>query len=126
MVTRYKNAAYWEGFQAVEQHRVCTYTLEKDRNDWARGFSAGIEEERISKIWYKSRTIIVGIGLLIIGVGVILYGVWGGGGNTYIGLGGGVTGSSILMTGLRLITNTNVTLTNGYAGSSGSTIITPH
>jgi len=112
MLGRRKNAAYWEGWQAVELHRQCTYTVESDRKDWARGFAAGVAEERGAKMWYHSRTMIVGLSLLAVGVGLITYGVIVGG-NTTIGIGSGLTASSILMTALRLITNSQITCGSG-------------
>lgn len=124
MTTKCKNAAYWEGWQAYGQKRICQYTDIKDRNDWARGFAAAIHEDRDSKVWYKSRTIVVGIALLVIGAGIAIYGMLGDGGQVYAGFGSGVGSSSLLMTALRLITNTNVTFTTGGSvnGVNGAVI----
>lgn len=113
VLSRRKSAAYWEGWQAVEQHRTCSYTELKDREEWARGFSDGVDEERGSKVWYKSKTMIVGLVLLMVGAGVAVYGVAGGGGQVYTGFGSGVGSSSLLMTALRLITGTSVSFSGG-------------
>jgi ribosome modulation factor len=108
-----KTAEYWEGWQAVEQHRTCPYTDQKQRKDWAKGFSDGVGEERDSKVWYKSRTMIVGLSLLVIGTGLAVYGIWAGGGQAIAGFGTGITTSSILMSALRLITKTDISFSSG-------------
>ena len=108
-----KTAEYWEGWQAVEQHRTCPYTDQKQRKDWARGFSDGVGEERDTKVWYKSRTIILGMVLLVVGVGMAIYSTWVGGGQAIAGFGTGISTSSILMSAMRLITNTNISLNSG-------------
>jgi hypothetical protein len=105
-----KSAAYWEGWQAVELHRQCQYTDLKGRREWSKGFADGVIEMRGSKVWYKSRTMIIGIVLLLIGIGLFVYGIYSGG-STMIGAGAGTTASSILMTALRLISSTNISIT---------------
>jgi len=108
-----KTAAYWEGWQAVELHRQCSYTTEVDRKEWAKGFADGVDEERGSKVWYKSRTLIVGIILLVVGITLAVCGVLAGGGQAMTGFGSGISASSLVMTALRLVTSQNISLTSG-------------
>lgn len=122
-VTRQRSVEYWEGWQAVELHRQCTYTDPQQRKEWARGFADGVAEERGNKAWYKSRTMIVGLGLLLAGVGLVIYGTYFSGGSSggvvsstgpfMAGAGSGLTASSIIMSALRLITNSGVSLGGG-------------
>src|SRR3972149_9637132 len=111
----HKSAAYWEGWQAVQTRQPCRYTEGRDRADWAKGFAAGVEEDRGSKVWWRSKTMIVGLSLLVVGVGVAIYGMMGSGGDgqVYTGFGAGVGGTSLLTMALRLITGTRVSLSGG-------------
>jgi hypothetical protein len=112
---RTKSVEYWEGWQAVELHKQCSYTDSKQRKEWAKGFADGVIEMRGSKSWYKSRTMIVGLSMLFVGVSLIGYGIYSGG-TTIIGAGTGVTATSVLMAALRMISNTNITLGPGGGG----------
>jgi len=107
--TGQKSVEYWEGWQAVELHKQCTYTDTKQRKEWAKGFAAGVNEMRGSKSWYKSRTMIIGLGMLAVGVGLVVYGLYDGG-PTIVGAGSGVTATSLVMAALRVMTTTNITL----------------
>ena len=107
---RPKSAAYWEGWQAVELKRQCTFTTEAERRDWARGFADGVVEARGFKVWYKSKTLIVGFAMLIAGLAIVVYGIWAGGGEVAVGAGAGISGTSVVMAALRLITNTDIGL----------------
>jgi hypothetical protein len=113
-----RSVEYWEGWQAVELHKQCTYTDPKQRKEWAKGFADGVKEMRGNKSWYKSRTMIVGLFMLAVGVGLIGYGLYFGGPSekTLIGAGTGVTAMSIVMAALRLITNSNISLGGGGGG----------
>ena len=105
-----KSAAYWEGWQAVELKRQCTFTTEVDRRDWAKGFADGVAEARTGKVWYKSRTLIIGFAMLVGGLGLVAWGVWADGGKLAVGAGTGISGTSVVMAALRLITATDITL----------------
>lgn len=104
-----KSATYWEGWQAVSLNRQCTYTDPKERKEWAKGFADGVDEMRGSKVWWKSRTLIIGVGMLVFGVGLGIYGMYGQSPNapTIMGAGMGMSASSIVMSALRLITSNN-------------------
>jgi hypothetical protein len=104
-----RSVEYWEGWQAVELKKQCTYTDAKQRKEWARGFAAGVIEMRGFKAWYRSKTMIVGLSLLGIGVGFLVYGYYYDASGVF-GAGTGITATSVLMAALRLITNTNITI----------------
>jgi len=112
---RVRTAEYWEGYQAFTTRQPCKYTLEQpdQRRDWAAGYCTAVDVDADSKVWYKSRGVMVGLGLLVIGVGIGVYGVWGGGGQMVASYGGGVSSASVITTALRLIAGTNVTLFSG-------------
>jgi hypothetical protein len=103
-----KSVEYWEGWQAVDLKKQCTYTDPKQRKEWAKGFADGVKGDINSKIWYKSRTMIVGLIMLSVGAGLTIYGIWAGGGSMVTGFGSGISSSSIIMAALRLITEKEV------------------
>jgi hypothetical protein len=104
-----KSVEYWEGWQAVELKRQCTYIDPKQRKEWSKGFAVGVKDMLGVKRWYRSKTIIAGLSLLSIGVGLLIYGYYYDA-SAVFGAGSGVTATSILMAALRLITNTNITI----------------
>lgn len=118
-----KSVEYWEGWQAFGLHKQCTYSDPKQRKDWAKGFADAVNEDRGSKVWYKSKTLIVGIALLVVGTALIIYGSFVGKEHMIIGFGSGITVSSIMMTALRLITSTGVTI--GAPGATGQYTLPP-
>jgi ribosome modulation factor len=103
-----KNAAYWEGWQAVEIKHQCSYADADQRKSWARGFQDAVNQGARSKMWYDSRTLLVGLAMLAVGCFLIINSLWYNGGHLQLGIGSGVSSSSIIMAALRLITNTEV------------------
>ena len=112
VLRRTKTAAYFEGYQAVSLRQQCQYTDKPNRDDWARGFKAGLVALKGSTVWWKSRTILVGVVLLILGLGIAVYGLVVSE-NAYTGFGGGISSVSLIMAAMRLITGTSVSLTAG-------------
>jgi ribosome modulation factor len=113
---RYESAEYWLGWQAVQtRQQTCPFTDIAQRNQWARGFQDAVEEGRTGKAWYKSRTLLIGLGLFVFGIGIAVYGLLtnDADGPTYAAVGGTLTASSVLQLSLRLITQQQV-----YFGSS--------
>jgi hypothetical protein len=114
-----KSVEYWEGWQAVELHRQCTFTDPKQRKEWAKGFAAGVKDMRDSKAWYKSRTMVIGVAMLVAGVCLVVYGYFTSDTSTgpfMAGAGSGVTASSIIMAAMRMISNSNISFGGGGYG----------
>jgi hypothetical protein len=114
-MVRIHSAEYWHGWQAVATRQSCTFTDKCDRREWARGFAAAVAMDQESKVWWKSKTMLIGIILLLVGGGLILFGFQGGGnsGGMYAAAGGGMSASSLLFTALRLITDKPITIGSG-------------
>ena len=73
------------------------------------------DEERLSKLWWHSRTIIIAILLGLCGVGITLYGYYTKQ-PTLIGSGGTLSGSSLIMAALRMVTNSRDRLVGPWIG----------
>jgi len=105
---------------AHKTHVACRFTDAKEAADWADGYEFAYDADADSKLWWKSKTMLIGLALLAVGMGIMAYG-WIGGGvdsGVYKGLGGGIGGTSLVTMALRLITGTSVTLTSGDGGYS--------
>jgi hypothetical protein len=116
-----RSVEYWEGWQAVELHRQCTFADPKQRKEWAKGFAAGVKDMRGSKAWYKSRTMVIGIAMLAVGVCLVVYGYLTSDTSTgpfMAGAGSGVTASSIIMAAMRMISNSNISFGSGSGSYS--------
>jgi hypothetical protein len=111
-----KSAAYWEGHQAFATRQPCRYAKEdaKHRRAWAAGYGAAVSEDRGGKVWWKSKTVVVGFVLLIVGVVSFIAGqhVGGDNGSMMMGAGGALTLSKCLDIWLRTYTSQAVTCSN--------------
>jgi len=108
----HKTAEFWEGYLAVQTRRDCKYPPDKaeQRREWAKGFAAAVGEGKDGKVWWKSKTIRVGVVCVVIGIGLFLFGQFTANGSSDLmrGAGGGITLSSLLNVFLRTVTNDSV------------------
>ena len=102
--TKDESATYWEGWQAYRTRQMCPLTDPAERAQWAAGFAAAVEDDRGPKVWYKSKTFVVGISLLAFGLVMFFWG------SRWEGFGGGVSALSLLMIWLRTVTDSPVSL----------------
>ena len=122
----FHNYAYWAGYAAATgTYTACTYTDPALQVEWSKGFAKGVaekrakaaeiesdeEEEKLAKLWYRSRTMIIGLIMLVCGIGVMLYGYYSKQ-PALMGSGGTLTGSSIIMTALRALTSSALCMTS--------------
>jgi hypothetical protein len=94
-----ETAEYWE---AVRGGDKCSYENDDQRRAWAAGAAFAWRDHRDGKRWYRSRTMLAGIGMLLFGIIMMLAGE--------TGFGGGLTAGGVLSTALRLITKEPVNL----------------
>jgi ribosome modulation factor len=103
--SKIRTAEYWEGYaSAHQQNPKCPYSELGDRSQWAAGFAARVAECKSAKVWYKSRTLWAMAFLGLIGACLIIYGQQSGSG-VVLGVGGGLSLSSIASSAMRLITD---------------------
>jgi hypothetical protein len=105
-------AAQAEGFAAYRQSPpiVCPYPDAIQREQWAAGFDLACREDRGSKAWYKSTTLLVGSGMILLAVGMISYGMEYGTSLSLAAAGGVLTIRELVGIGLRLMTNQPIEL----------------
>jgi len=114
-------AEFWEGFTSATTKQPCKYAVDQVelRQAWAEGFAAAVEEQRFTKVWWRSNTMRTAMICLTAGVVVLIYGrFFGSTGNTneIMSAGGGMSVGAILSMGLRKMLNE----TPIYGGGGGS------